>query len=390
MKEHFERFLGSGNATDAEADLLAYSYDGSELSGKARLVVFPSQEEQLRLILTYANRSNIDVILRGNGSNNTGMTVPNNSIVVCTQGFDRIHALNVGQKWVKVDCGVTLADLNEALGKEGFRYALDTPMRKLTTIGSLLARNAASRYSQLYGRVADTVLELDVMDGTGKFFTVTKDFDEYLGNEGSIFVLIRAKLKIIPFTPRSADMTYFDTMPQALEYCNTIKEKKPLAIELLDGAVAAYCGINTKPTVIVEWEGLQGQIQYEKYAALINKREHVRRALGLKGYIHIDDGTLTPEKLGEAIDWAQQHELPVIAHAGLGIVHPFFKREQQALRDEWSEWLQKEGQLVTGQFGYGLRKKKYVNTGLKNKIRKLKERYDYNNVLARGKLYDYI
>lgn len=76
MKEHFERFLGPGNATDNPSDLLAYAYDGSELSGSARIVLFPSQDEQLRLILSYANRSSLDVIPRGPGTGQVGRRMP--------------------------------------------------------------------------------------------------------------------------------------------------------------------------------------------------------------------------------------------------------------------------------------------------------------------------
>jgi FAD/FMN-containing dehydrogenase len=319
-----------------------------------------------------------------------GMTVPNNSVVVCTQGFDRIHVLNAREQWVKVDCGVTIADLNEAIVAEGFRYPLENTFRKLTTIGSLLARNGMSRHSQLYGKALDTVIELEVMDGTGKFFTVTKDFEEYIGNEGSIFIILRAKLKVVPIKERSADIFFFDSVSQAVQTCWSAAEKKPLAIEFLDSIAATYAGLNTRHTVIVEYEGDQGAIKYENYLELTRKREAVRKNLGIKGYIHIEDGQVSQEHLEQAINWCREKELPVVCHAGLGVVHPFLKREQEKLREEWAEYLTKSGQNAAGQFGYGLRKKKYVPTGTKNRIRKLKERYDYNNVLCRGKLYDYI
>jgi FAD/FMN-containing dehydrogenase len=390
MKDHFEKFLGLGNATENENDLYAYSYDGAEIYGKARIVVFPSQDEQIRLILSFANRSNIDVIPRGNGSNPVGMVVPNNSIVMSMQGFDRIHVLQAGERWVKVDCGVTIAELNEAIKKAGYRYPLTTTRDELTTVGSLLARNAASRYSQLYGRAIDTVVELEVLDGTGKSFTVTKDFEQYLGNEGTCFVIIRAKLKVVPISPRSADLLFFESVPQALEEVKKLQEQKPLAIEFLDSAAATYLGFNTKPTLIVEWESEQGSLKYERYAQLMQKRNAARRTLGTKGYIHVEDSTVQPDKMANAIAWCINKELPIVAHAGLGIIHPFLKREQEAIRDEWYKWLKENECDVSGQFGYGLRKKLYVPARMKNRLRMLKERYDYNNVLCRGKLYDYV
>ena len=390
MKEHFEKFLGSGNASDNANDLAAYSYDGSELSGKARIVLYPSQDEQMRLILSYCNRSNIDVVIRGNGTNIMGMTIPNQSIVLSTQGFDRVHALNVREQWVNVDCGVTITELNEALKEHGYRYPLEPSGKKLTTIGSILARNGSSRHSQKYGKAIDTVVGLELIDGTGKYFTVNKDFEEYLGNEGSALMILRAKVKIVPIQDRSVDIHYFDTLTQALEKINEVKQLGPLSIELLDSAAATYAGYNTKHTLLVEWEGTRGAVQYENYASLMNKRENLRKTLGGAGYILLDDGYAPEEVLLEVLEWCRNHELPFVCHAGMGIIHPFFKREQEALRDTWCEYLIAHNGQAAGQFGYGLRKKKYVPAGLKTKVRKLKERYDYNNILGRGKLYDYI
>lgn len=390
MKEHFEKFLGLGNVTENENDLHAYSYDGAEIYGKARVVLFPSQDEQIRLILSYANRSNIDVIPRGSGSNPMGMVVPNNSIVMNMQGFDRIHALNVGERWVKVDAGVTIQELNDALRKEGYRFPIETARDDLTTVGSLLARNGASRYSQRYGKALDSVLELEFLDGTGKHFVMHKDLDQFIGNEGTCFVIIRARLKIIKITERSADIEFFETIEQATERCQELIEQKPLALELLDAAAATYLGFNTKPTLIIEWEGEQGTIKYERYVHLLQKRESARRTLGLKGFIHVEDSTVPAAHLSAAFEWCISKGVPVIAHAGLGIVHPFLSREQEKLRDEWYAWLKKRDADVSGQFGYGLRKKVHAPARLKNKIRMLKERYDYSNILCRGKLYDYV
>lgn len=389
MKDHFEKFLGMGNASDNQNDLLAYSYDGSELQGTARIVLFPSQEEQLRLILSYANRANLDVIPRGHGGNMMGMTIPSGSVIISTQGFDRIHALNVREQWVKVDCGVTIAELNDALIKEGFRYPLEPFGSRLITIGAFLATDGMSRHSLKYGKAHDTVLELEVMDGTGKYFTVTKDFADYLGLEGSVFLIIRAKLRVIPFKPRSVDVHYFDTIQEAIAFSDELATKGPLAIEFMDGIAATYAGVHTKHTLMVEWEHDQAQFKYEDYVGMMRKREAVRKGVGLKGYTLMEDCLLEPYARADAIEWCRKHEIPVIAHLALGIVHPFFRKDNDQ-RELWYSWLSEHQQLHSGQFGWGLRKKKYVPAALKSRDRTLKEKYDYGNTLCRGKLHDYI
>lgn len=389
MKDHFEKFLGLGNVSDNENDLLAYGYDASEMQGKARLVLFPSQDEQLRLIISYANRSNIDVVVRGNGSNINGMTIPNNSLVVSMQGFDRIHALNVTEGWVKVDAGVTIAELNDALKEQGFRFPLDTSSRKQNTIGGLIAKNGYSRYSVKYGRASDICTELEIIDGSGKVITVKKNISDYVGLEGTTVIIIRATIKIIPLRERSADIHFFDTLTQAIEFVDLISKEKPLSIDFLDQAAATYAGFNTRHTIIVEWEGDRGSMKHEVYASTLSRRDQLRKNLGNAGYTRFEDGQVPIEQLEYCIRWCESKNLPVVSHAGSGVVHPFMKQEQQSIREEWCAWLSEHGS-VSGQHGYGLRKKAYVPQEIKSRLRRLKEQSDYNNILGRGKLYDYI
>lgn len=389
MKEHFEKVLGVGNVSDNENDLLAYGYDGGEIYGKARLVLWPDSEEQLRLILTFCNRSNLDVIIRGNASNTNGMTVPHNSIVINTLNFNRLRAINVTEQWVDVDCGVTITDLNKALREHGFRYPLE-PDNNLLTVGGCLATNAATRQSHKYGRAKDTVVSLDIMDGTGKSFTVTKDHQDYLGLEGTVFYILRAKLKIVPVLVCSADIQYFDTVHEALAEADLRAEEKPLSMVLLDSIAATYAGFNTKHTLFIEWNDNRGLIQHEQYALLVQKLHQLRKLLGQQGYVLLEDGETNFDKREAAIEWCRQHDLLVESYPGLGIIQIYAKREQDTIRHEFITWLVAQQQKPIGTSGYGSRKKMHVPLTLKAKIRTLKDRYDYNNIFGRGKLHDYI
>ena len=391
MKEHFEKFLGTGNASDSPADLVAYSYDGSELKGTAKAVLFPEQEEQLRLILTYCNRTNTDVMIRGNGSNPVGAAIPDQSVVVSMQGFDTIRAINVREGWVEVEAGVTLHELDQALTTHGYRYPL-TPRNPLTTVGSFLARNSTTHHGLTYGRAVDTVKGLEIMDGTGKLLTIIKDFADYVGKEGTCFIITRAKLQIIERKPRSADIVLVDTLGQAMSKLHEILDgkEKPLSVEYLDSASATYLGISTMHTLLVEWESERGSAKHEQYTALATKILHARRRIGEQGHILMDDGQTTPNTFEQALRWCADKNLPVLADAGQSIIHPFFSRTNESIRKDWYEYVLSVGGSPHGTDGYGLRKKAYVPTELKTKLRQLKERHDYNNVLARGKLMEYI
>jgi glycolate oxidase len=390
MKEHFEKILGPANASENPNDLEAYSYDASELPGKARMVLFPSSDEEVRAIFSYCNRSNLDIILRGNATSSTGGATPNNSIVVSTQNLNKIRAINVREQWVHVDCGATIQELNDALKPHGLLYPLTTGAHKLTTVGGLLSVNGWNKYSFRYGRPLDTALELEIMDGTGKLFTLKQDAKECAGFEGTCVCVVRAKLRVTPIVDRTADVKYFDTLPEALEYATDSLEKKPLSVDFVDSIGATYAGMNTKHAVIVEYDSDEGSHKYENYAALMHKREHVRRAVGQQGYVLREDARVDDTLLLEALDWCIRHELPVVAHVAVGVVHPYMKREQEQLRDAWCAYVTEHGGMAAGEYGWGVRKKKYVPQQLKVKLRQFKERYDYNNILGRGKVGDYV
>lgn len=380
-----------GNASDSPADLVAYSYDGSELRGTARAVLFPEQEEQLRLILTYCNRTNTDVMVRGNGSNTVGAAIPDQSVVISMQGFERVRAINVREGWVEVEPGVTLHELDEALIKHGYRYPL-VPRNPLTTVGSFLARNSTTRHGLRYGRAIDTVKGLEVMDGTGKHLTSFKEYADAIGKEGTCFIITRAKLQILERKTRSADIFLFDTLGAAVRKIPELlnAQEKPLSIEYFDQATATYAGIATMHTLIVEWESDRGAAKHEQYLSLMHKLVNVRKRLGEQGHIILEDGQVTTERFEQAVRWCAEKNLPVMADAGQNIIHPFFSRENQNLRLDWYNYLISVGGIPNGTDGFGLRKKAYVPQELKTKIKQLKERHDYNNVLARGKLTEYV
>jgi FAD/FMN-containing dehydrogenase len=252
----------------------------------------------------------------------------------------------------------------------------------------------------VYGRAADTVRELVLMDGTGKLLTVTKDFNDYLGREGACFIIIKAKLAVEERKPRTADIILSDTLNQAMVKVNELKEgapavpgigaEKPIAIEYLDEVTATLTGIATKHTIIVEWAGERGAVKHEQHTSLMNRLTNARRRLGDQGHIILEDGKTPPEAFEQALRWCAGKNLPVIADAGQGIIHPFFSRSNEGKREEWYDYLVSIKGSPNGTEGYGLRKKKYMPLEIKNKLITQKERYDYNNVLARGKLVEYV
>ena len=64
-----------------------------------------------------------------------------------------------------------LADLQTAAAPFGLRFGPDPSTQARATIGGMVGNNACGPRSVAYGRTADNVVSLDVIDGAGRSFT---------------------------------------------------------------------------------------------------------------------------------------------------------------------------------------------------------------------------
>ena len=72
------------------------------------------------------------------------------------------------ERWVRVEPGVVLDELNTALRPHGLRFAPDMSTASRATIGGMMANNSSGARSVLYGKTIDHVLaqELVLADGS--------------------------------------------------------------------------------------------------------------------------------------------------------------------------------------------------------------------------------
>ncbi len=387
MREHFGPLLGVENALDNPNDLLAYGYDASGLEGKARIVLFPKNAEDLRQILVYANRTNIPVVTRGLGANPLGMVVPENSIVLDMAHFDRISTLNLKEGWVRVETGVVLSDLQRVLEKHGHTFPVVPGSKNVATIGALLAMNQMDRRSHKHGRLGKHVMELEVIDGTGKHYPEQEP--KFIGMEGTCAIIISAKIRVYPIIEkRSTDVLPFDQLHELLSAVDEKKEDLTvLSLEYMNPQMSRLSGIEEKHHLLVEYEGDKGEIvNPESQDRIWKGRDQAWDAAMRAGHPIIEDCSVAPEKMYDLLAWCEEQELPAVSHIGMGIVHPFFGEQD---RTAFYEKVKALGGDVSGQFGYGLVKKKHVPQRLRNTLIKLKDEYDYNDILNRGRLHDY-
>ena len=391
MREHFAKIMGFENALDNEFDLLAYSYDASGIHGKARIVLFAHNEEEIRQTLTWANRTNIPLIVRGLGNNPHGMTVPRNAIVLDMSRFDKILTLNLQEEYVVVQPGVILSDLQKILAKYDYEFPINPESRSVATIGGLLGVNQMSRRSYKNKRLKEHVLNIEAFDGTGKHYTEANK--AFIGKEGVGSIITKATIKI-----QKKHDNYTTTLKDYTEKHELLAELEELqthlgisSIEYLNPKMSEYLGMKKTHHLLIEYIGEDGEIKnQEVQAGLWKQRARAWSAATKQGYGVLEDVTIPKHKLYEFLEWCDERQLPVTGHIGVGILHPLLKNDcTTEQRKELYEYAVMLGGRAAGQHGYGENKKAYVPKQLKEEIIALKDEYDYEDIVGRGKIHDY-
>src|SRR5690348_10303371 len=116
-----------------------YVVDGKE----PRLIAEPASLEEAAGVLRGAAEEGLAVIPRGSGTKMGLGNVPRAAdLVLLTRGLAGILDYTPADLTITVRAGTRLADLQEALGKEGQFLALDPPGPR-ATVGGVIAANAS-------------------------------------------------------------------------------------------------------------------------------------------------------------------------------------------------------------------------------------------------------
>ncbi len=381
------KIFGKENFSNAELDLFAYSTDASQIKGKAAAIVYPLEAEQVRQVVRYAARTKLDLVARGAGTNLVGSAVPNKSIVVDFSRMNRIKSINVKNKMVVVEPGVVLAELNSWLKRFSLAFPVRPSSERVCTIGGMIATNAAGGFALSCGKTADWVEALEIIDGTGKQFTLKGgDVKDFAGSEGTLGMIVEARLRLsAPKSIVSMDVYTAESTVSAIDTVKQLKNSSAVSIEFLDKLAAGLAGLEEKNYIFVAYEDESGNI---KSQADIKRFQDIRDSaypvLASNSYSIIEDPEIELHKLGELIDWLQANGIPSFGHIGIGILHPCFK-DSSKLQELYS-LVRKLSGNVSGEHGIGLKKRHFISKEYSERVSRLKKRFDPDSLLNRGKV----
>lgn len=445
--------FGSEGYLDSQEDRIAYSYDGTPLLKQLPdAIVRPKSVDQLSLLLQLANEEKFAVIPRGSGSGLSGGSIPvENSVVVLTNHWDRILEIDEKNLSVWVEPGVITAILHTAVENRGLFYPPDPGSAAICTIGGNVAENAGGLRGLKYGVTKNYVLGMEVVLPNGEVIVTggksVKDVAGYslkdfiIGSEGTLGIITRILLRLIPKPPSSRTMlAFYGRLADAAETVSDIIAAKitPAALEFLDNttirSVEEYAHLGLPTTIesllLIEVDGRKSEVEEDaenvvaickRHGALeirmaADEKEAIKLRMARKAAFSalarvrpttiLEDATVPRSEVAPMLESinriARNYDLTFgnFGHAGDGNLHPTcltderdareIQRAEKAFGEIFDEAI-RFGGTITGEHGVGLAKlhflEKAAGEPAVEMMRRIKASIDPNAVLNPGKIF---
>ena len=271
-----------------------YATDASVYEIQPAGVVLPRTREDLLAIVRVCHQHKTPYTMRGGGTSQGGQCIGAGLVVDASKYLNRVLEFNAAERWVLVEPGIVLDELNHFLKPHGLRFAPDVSTASRATVGGMIGNNSSGARSVLYGKTIDHVLELDVAFADGstahlgprnnlpggdsreaeayrvvrrlarahgeevrrRFPRVMRrvmgyNLDEFLdeskpvnlaklivGSEGTLAVVLAAKVNLVPLPKAKAVLTIqFATLLDSLAATTAVLQHGPSAVEVMDASI---------------------------------------------------------------------------------------------------------------------------------------------------------
>ncbi len=177
------------------------------------LMVQPGDDEAVAATLAWANSQGLSVIPRGAGTT-LGLGEPPRraDLVLDLSRLNRVLEYEPADLTVTVQAGVTLGQLQQALGERRQWLPLDPPGGADRTVGGLVATGASGPHRLAFGTPRDLLIGLRIAQADGMLYRggakVVKNVAGYdlpklfVGSLGTLGVVVEATFKLQPLPRR--------------------------------------------------------------------------------------------------------------------------------------------------------------------------------------------
>lgn len=294
LQHELERSIEGEVRFDTYSRIL-YSTDASLYQIEPIGVVLPKNVPDIITTVQIARSYHVPILPRGGGTSLGGQAVGQAVVLDLSKYMNQILEVNQEERWVRVQPGIVLDELNAALRSTGLFFAPDVSPSNRANIGGMIGNNSSGAHSILYGKTIDNVYELKVVLSDGReilckdltaeelqaktrllgiegqvYRTIPRiveqnkeeilkrypkimrrvggyNLDEFvkdqpfnlskilIGSEGTLAVTTEAKLKLVPRPKMTAvDVIHFHDLLEAMEASQEILQHHPAAVELID------------------------------------------------------------------------------------------------------------------------------------------------------------
>ncbi len=356
-----------------------YATDASVYQIEPLGVVLPRTQDALRRLVSICASFRCPITMRGGGTSQAGQAIGPGLIVDTSKYLTAVLELNAAERWVHVEPGIVLDELNARLTPHGLRFAPDVSTASRATVGGMMANNSSGARSILYGKTIDHVLEQDVVlsDGSvarfgplapdalrsaaagdtleARCYRVVRDLteehraeierrfprvlrrvggynlDEFtrpdrpfnlskliVGSEGTLGVVLTARLNLVPLPAAKAVMAIqFADLLDSLAATPLILRHGPSAVEVMDKSLLDY----TRQSAALE--ALRRSFIEGDPGALLCVEFYADRREDLPPRLQALERDLREHGLGyryhHALDLAAQARIWSLREAGLGL-----------------------------------------------------------------------
>lgn len=414
-------------------------------------VVWPGSTEEVAAIMRLANKFLVPVTPRSAGTSVSCGAIPVcGGIVLLLERMDKIIEFNADAMYIRVEAGARTAEIQRLANDAGLLYAGDPCSAESCLIGGNIATNAGGNKAVRYGTTRHQVYSVEVVTPTGEITELGVRLKKcstgfcldqlIMGSEGTLGIITKATLKLLPLCPYRLDiLAIFTDVGQAVQLVpNLIRAGlNPTSVEFMDNgfvrAASDYSELRLPhyddgSYVIVTVEtfsedeldlkmeqldeictacGATDVVEADERVWKV-RRNCLEGSKALSKVSTSDDLVVPVDKIADCIEHLNtvakdyNFKLMCLAHAGDGNLH--FNILKMDMSDEqWEDELRRFheqayayvyslGGRLSGEHGIGAKKlaalEKYCDPVELSVMKTIKRALDPNNILNPGKLID--
>lgn len=415
------------------------------------VVVLPGSTEEVAEVMKIANKYLVPVTPRSAGTSVSCGAVPvHGGIVLLLERMDKIIEMNTEAMYMVVEAGARTIEIQKMANDAGFLYAGDPCSADSCLIGGNIATNAGGNKAVRYGTTRHQVYSIEVVTPTGEITELGNRLKKcstgycldqlIMGSEGTLGIITKATLKLLPMCPYKLDiLAVFTDVQKAVDLVpNLIKAGlNPTSIEFMDNGFVRAASDFTEirlphyedgSYVIVTVETFNEDeldMKMEQLDEICTQcgatdvleadervwrvRRNCLEGTRVLSKVSTSDDLVVPvDKIADCIEHLQEvakdynFKLMCLAHAGDGNLH-FQILKCDMSDEEWEDELQRFhaiayeyvyslGGRISGEHGIGAKKlaamETYTDPVELEIMRTIKRAMDPNNILNPGKVFN--